>query len=323
MITVSHLTKTFPGRVAVNDISFDVGHSEVVGFLGPNGSGKTTTMRILAGYLPASAGVVKVAGFDINRHPMEVRKRIGYLPENCPLYPDMRVDEYLRFRAALKGVPRARRRDRIAEVKELCGLTDSGGRIIGQLSKGYRQRVGLAEALVHDPELLILDEPTIGLDPNQIRQVRQLIHELGRRHTILLSTHILSEVEATCRRVLIIKQGRIVAADATDRLIRHMKGLARITAEIKAPRDLLAAELSRLPDASDLVIEAEGEWMRASLHCPRAHDPRTRIFETAASHGWLLRDLHLEAGTLEDLFVSLTTEGQAVPAASASPESAR
>ncbi|HMO03388.1 MAG TPA: ATP-binding cassette domain-containing protein [Kiritimatiellia bacterium] len=311
MITVSHLTKTFPGRVAVNDLSFEVGHSEVVGFLGPNGSGKTTTMRILAGYLPASAGVVKVAGFDVARHPLEVRKRIGYLPENCPLYPDMRVDEYLRFRAALKGVPRPRRRERIAEVKELCGLTDSGGRIIGQLSKGYRQRVGLAETLVHDPELLILDEPTIGLDPNQIRQVRQLIHELGRRHTILLSTHILSEVEATCRRVLIIKQGRIVAADATDRLLRHMKGMARITAEIKAPRDLLAAELGTWPDLTDLAIETDGEWLRLSFHCPRAQDPRSRLFTWIASRGWLLRDLHLEAGTLEDLFVSLTNDAPA------------
>ena len=205
MITASHLSKTFPGRIAVNDITFEVGHSEVVGFLGPNGSGKTTTMRILAGYLPASAGTVRVAGYDVTKYPMEVRKRIGYLPENCPLYPDMRVDEYLHFRAALKGVPRGKRIGRVGEVKELCGLNDSGRRIIGQLSKGYRQRVGLAEALVHDPELLILDEPTIGLDPNQIRQVRTLIQELGRRHTILLSTHILSEVEATCRRVLIIK----------------------------------------------------------------------------------------------------------------------
>ncbi len=308
MITASHLTKTFPGRVAVNDITFEVGHSEVVGFLGPNGSGKTTTMRILAGYLPASAGTVRVAGYDVHRHPMEVRKRIGYLPENCPLYPEMRVDEYLRFRSALKGVPRAKRKARLDEVMQLCGLTDSGKRIIGHLSKGYRQRVGLAEALVHDPELLILDEPTIGLDPNQIRQVRQLIQELGKRHTILLSTHILSEVEATCRRVLIIKQGRIVAADATDRLIRHMKGLAHITMEIKAPREPLETELRGWAEIADLAVEPCGEWLNVSLHCPRAQDPRARLFEWAASRGWIIRDLHLEAGTLEELFVSLTSD---------------
>ena len=308
MITASHLSKTFPGRIAVNDITFEVGHSEVVGFLGPNGSGKTTTMRILAGYLPASAGTVRVAGYDVTKYPMEVRKRIGYLPENCPLYPDMRVDEYLHFRAALKGVPRGKRIGRVGEVKELCGLNDSGRRIIGQLSKGYRQRVGLAEALVHDPELLILDEPTIGLDPNQIRQVRTLIQELGRRHTILLSTHILSEVEATCRRVLIIKQGRIVAADATDRLLRHMKGLAHITMEIQAPREHLEAELTAWPEIADLTIDAAGEWLKVSLHCPRAQNPRARLFTWAASRGWTLRDLHLEAGTLEELFVSLTVD---------------
>lgn len=308
MITVSHLTKKYPGRLAVNDISFEVGHREVVGFLGPNGSGKTTTLRILCGYIAASGGNVKVAGFDVHRFPMEVRKRIGYLPENCPLYPEMRVDEYLQFRAALKGVPRNRVPARIGEVKELCGLTDSGKRIIGHLSKGYRQRVGLAEALVHDPELLILDEPTVGLDPNQIRQVRQLIQELGKRHTILLSTHILPEVEAVCRRVLIIKEGRILASDATDRLIRHMKGLSKVHMEIQGSQEGLESEFKTWPDIHDFRIECTGEWLKVTVWCPRPSDPRPRLFELAASRRWVVRELHMEPGTLEELFVSLTAD---------------
>jgi len=308
MITALHLTKKYPGRLAVNDMSFEVGHREVVGFLGPNGSGKTTTMRMLCGYITPNGGTARVAGYDVLKYPMEVRRRIGYLPENCPLYPDMRVDEYLLFRAALKGVTGKNRKSRVNEVKELCGLTDTGNRIIGHLSKGYRQRVGLAEALVHDPELLILDEPTIGLDPNQIRQVRELIRNLGQRHTILLSTHILSEVEAVCRRVLIIKEGRIVASDATDRLIRHMKGVARINMEMKAPRDNVVMELGTWQEIQEVTAEPAGEWLKVTLHCPRAADPRAKLFEWAASRGWIIRELHLEAGTLEELFVSLTAD---------------
>lgn len=307
MITVSHLTKKYPGRTAVNDISFEVGQSEVVGFLGPNGSGKTTTLRILCGYLSAGAGTVKVAGFDVQKFPMEVRKRIGYLPENCPLYPEMRVDEYLLFRAKLKGVRKKKISGRVDEVKELCGLTDSGRRIIGQLSKGYRQRVGLAEALVHDPELLILDEPTIGLDPNQIRQVRELIQNLGKRHTILLSTHILSEVEAICRRVLIIKDGRIMASDSTDRLIRHMKGLSRIHMEVKGSVENLESEFKTWPEIHDIRLEQHEEWAHITLQCPRPSDPRENLFKLAAARGWQLRELHMEPGTLEELFVTLTS----------------
>jgi len=317
MITVSHLTKKYPGRLAVDDISFDVGHREVVGFLGPNGSGKTTTMRILSGYMTATGGMAKVAGYDVHRFPMEVRKRIGYLPENCPLYPDMRVDEYLRFRAALKGVARKQQRGRIDAVKELCGLTDTGRRIIGNLSKGFRQRVGLAEALVHDPEILILDEPTIGLDPNQIRQVRQLIQQLGQRHTILLSTHILPEVEAVCRRVLIIKDGRIVASDSTDRLIRRMKGSTRIKMEIKGPLEAIESGLQAMNVIEDMAISTRGEWHSIAVTCPRPTDPRTALFELAAAQRWVLRELHMEPGTLEDLFVSLTaTPGEKEEAAS-------
>lgn len=308
MITTSHLTKKYPGRIAVDDLSFEVHPREVVGFLGPNGSGKSTTMRILTGFLAPSGGVARVAGFDVTRHPFEVRRRIGYLAENCPLYPELRVDEYLDFRAALKGVPARNRRQRIAEVRELCGLADSGKRIIGQLSKGYRQRVGLAEALVHDPELLILDEPTVGLDPNQIRQVRNLIQQLGERHTILLSTHILSEVEATCRRVIIVNQGRIVASGPTAELIHNLKGAARIRAEIKADRKQLEMQLVDWPGVREFRIEKEGDWLRLQLSCASGEDPRTRLFQLAASQGWTLRELHLESGKLEDLFVSITTQ---------------
>lgn len=310
MITVSHLTKKYPGLTAVNDISFEVGQSEVVGFLGPNGSGKTTTLRILCGYLSAGAGSVKVAGYDVQRYPLEVRRRIGYLPENCPLYPDMRVDEYLLFRARLKGIHPKRVRSRVDEVKELCGLTENGRRIIGQLSKGYRQRVGLAEALVHDPELLILDEPTIGLDPNQIRQVRELIQNLGKRHTILLSTHILSEVEAICRRVLIIKNGHIMASDSTDHLLRHMKGFSRVHMEVKGSIENLEAEFKSWPEIHDVRVKELDDWSRISLLCPRPVDPREKLFQLAASRNWQMRELHMEPGTLEELFVTLTANKQ-------------
>src|SRR5438552_5023708 len=206
MIEVANLTERYAGVTAVSNLSFTVARGEIVGLLGPNGAGKSTTMRILACYLPATSGTVRVAGLDVFRHSDEVRRRIGYMPENNPLHFDMRVREYLRFRARLKGLPLKRSRQRVDTVMEQCSLTDVARRIIGQLSKGFRQRVGLADALVHEPELIILDEPTIGLDPNQIRSVRQLIKDLGQKHTLLLSTHILPEVEMTCSRVLILHQ---------------------------------------------------------------------------------------------------------------------
>ena len=306
MIEVEHLTKHYPGRVAVDDVSFQVSPGEIVGFLGPNGAGKSTTMRILSGYLPATGGTVRVAGYDVATESIEVRRRIGYLPESCPLYGEMRVDEYLRFRARLKGVPRAKLAARLAEVKQRCGIADVGQRIIAHLSKGYRQRVGLAESLVHDPELLILDEPTIGLDPNQIRLVRSLIRELAERHTILLSTHILSEVEMTCRRVLIINKGRIVASDTPERLRRRMEGEALVTAEIRGPRADVEAELRRLPGVVEVTAEGGETWNRYTVRAPRAQDVRELVFQTAAARGWTLRELHQEAASLEEIFVNLT-----------------
>jgi len=234
MIKVEGLTKKYAGVTAVDGLDFTVEKGEIVSFLGPNGAGKSTTMRILSCYLPATSGRASVSGFDVASQSREVRSRVGYMPENVALYPEMRVQEYLEYRAALKGVRGRRNRQRVNAVKELCSLRDVERKLIGTLSKGYRQRVGLADALLHDPDLLILDEPTIGLDPNQIRQVRQLIKDLGKRHTILLSTHILSEVEMTCSRVLIINKGRIAASDTPEALAGRVRTAGGIRAEIRA-----------------------------------------------------------------------------------------
>src|SRR3989454_1920454 len=235
MIEVRNLTKRYAGVTAVSNISFSVARGEIVGLLGPNGAGKSTTMRILACYLPATSGTVRVAGLDVFRQSDEVRRRIGYMPENNPLHYDLRVREYLKFRARLKGLSRKRSRERVDVVTEQCGLTDVSKRIIGHLSKGYQQRVGMADALIHDPELIILDEPTIGLDPHQIRSVRQLIKDLGQQHTVLLSSHILPEVEMTCNRVVILHEGKILAADTTENLQQLMSDHGQIIAEIAAP----------------------------------------------------------------------------------------
>ena len=223
MIEVANLTKRYAGQTAIADLSFTVAKGEIVGFLGPNGAGKSTTMRILSCFLPATSGTARVAGFDVFKEADEVRRRIGYMPENNPLHQEMRVREYLKFRARLKGLSRKRSRERVDVVMQQCALTDVSKKIIGHLSKGFKQRVGLADALVHEPELIILDEPTIGLDPNQIRSVRQLIKDLGRKHTVLISTHILPEVEMTCSRVLIMRHGKILAADTPQNLEKHHK----------------------------------------------------------------------------------------------------
>src|SRR5437773_8344289 len=235
MIEVGNLTKRYAGVTAVSNISFSVARGEIVGLLGPNGAGKSTTMRILACYLPATSGTVRIAGLDVFRQSDEVRRRIGYMPENNPLHQDLRVREYLKFRARLKGLSRVRSRERVSVVIEQCGLKDVHRRIIGQLSKGYRQRVGLADALVHEPELIILDEPTVGLDPNQIRAVRQLVKDLGRSHTMLLSTHLLPEVEMTCTRIIILHEGKVLASDTPENLQLRISNNGQVIAESAAP----------------------------------------------------------------------------------------
>ena len=306
MIKVQNLTKKFSGHTAVDDISFEVKRGEIIGFLGPNGAGKTTTMRMLTGFLHPTRGSVEIAGYDVFENPLEARRHIGYMPESCPLYLDMRVDEYLTFRAQIKGVPRRALKTRRNAVKEQCGLTDTGRRIIGQLSKGYKQRVGLADSLLHDPDLLILDEPTAGLDPNQIREVRELIRQLAERHTLLLSTHILPEAEMACQRIMIINQGRLVASDTTESLQKRLLGDALIVADILGSPVEITEGLNGLSGVDGVESEALEEGWNQYRIDSASPNVRSQIFDCAVSKGWKLRELHLEGRSLEDIFVAIT-----------------
>jgi ABC-2 type transport system ATP-binding protein len=310
-IEVENLTKRYTGRAAVSNVSFNVARGEIVGLLGPNGAGKSTTMRILAGFLPATAGTVRVAGWDVFAQSLEARRRIGFMPENNPLHPEMRVREYLKFRARLKGLGWRRSRERVAVVLEQCGLTDVNGRIIGQLSKGYRQRVGLADALVHEPEVIILDEPTIGLDPSQIRAVRQLIKSLATAHTVLLSTHILPEAEITCNRMLILYEGRILAAGTPEILQRVMRGASQIIAEIAAPETALRELWAQTAEIEQYdVAPADGEFFRCALTARDGADLRALVFSLVQSRGWALRELTRSRHSLEDIYVQVTRPGE-------------
>ncbi len=311
MIEVKDLTKRYAGRTAVAGISFAVNRGEIVGLLGPNGAGKSTTMRILSTFMPATSGTVRVAGFDVFHDSVEVRRRIGFMPENNPLYLEMRVREYLKFRARLKGLGWTRSRQRVDIVMEQCGLTDVHRRIIGQLSKGYRQRVGLADALVHEPELIILDEPTIGLDPNQIRSVRQLIKSLAGKHTVLISTHILPEAEMMCSRMLIMFEGKILAADTPENLQSLMAGSSQVIAEIAAPVDELRNAWLDMPEVEQFdVSAAEGAFQRCALTPRDGHDLRPQIFELARARGWPLRELTRSRHSLEDIYVQVTKQNE-------------
>ena len=306
MIKVENLSKRYAGVTAVNNISFEVGKGEIVGFLGPNGAGKSTTMRILSSFIPATSGRASIAGFDVFEHSLEARSRLGYMPENVPLYGDMRVTEYLNYRAALKGVKGRRIRERVGDVKELCNLKEVENKTIDTLSKGFRQRVGLADALVHDPDLLILDEPTIGLDPNQIRQVRELIRNLGKRHTILLSTHILPEVEMTCSRVIIINKGRIEASDTPQNLLAQLRASGGIRLEAKTGADNGIEQLTKLHGVKDATIEKEDGWSTFVLRIEANSDPREDIYRLAVERKWTVRELSRRKATLEDVFVEIT-----------------
>jgi ABC-2 type transport system ATP-binding protein len=307
MIEVSNLTKRYAGRTAVAGISFTVARGEIVGLLGPNGAGKSTTMRILSSFMPATSGTVRVAGYDVFHQSVEVRRRIGFMPENNPLYPEMRVREYLKFRARLKGLGWRRSRERVSTVMEQCGLTDVDRRIIGQLSKGYKQRVGLADALVHEPDLIILDEPTIGLDPNQIRSVRQLIKSLAEKHTVLISTHILPEAEMMCSRMLILYAGKILAADTPENLQKLMQGGSQIVAEIAAPAEELRAAWAQLPGLEHFDVSAGADGYQRCALTPRdGVDLRPAIFLLASQRGWMLRELMRSRHSLEDIYVQVT-----------------
>jgi len=307
MIEVENLTKRYAGHTALSNISFSVRRGEVVGLLGPNGAGKSTTMRILSCFLPATSGSVRIAGLDVFRQSDEVRRKIGYMPENNPLHFDMRVREYLKFRARLKGLSLGASRERVDTVLEQCGLTDVARRIIGQLSKGYKQRVGLADALVHEPELIILDEPTIGLDPNQIRSVRQLIKNLSKRHTVLISTHILPEAEMTCNRMVIMYEGSILAADTPENLQALMSSNSQVLAEIAAPRNELMELWAAMPEVEQFdVSAAEGEYYRCALTPRDGMDLRPMIFGLARERGWNIRELTRSRHSLEDIYVQVT-----------------
>ena len=318
MIVVNRLTKSYGSTDAVRDLSFSVDRGEIVGFLGPNGAGKSTTMRILCGYLPADAGEVRVAGFDVFSQSLKARSRIGYLPENVPLYPEMRVGEYLAYRAALKGVRSRRIDEKVEDALELCSLGHVRKQLIGTLSKGYRQRVGLADALVNEPDILILDEPTIGLDPNQIREIRTLIKGLAARHTILLSSHILSEVEMTCSRLLILNKGRIVAT-GTPAELRERSGVplaGAVRLEIAVPDAAVTLEIIRelpgIASASSLVTS--GEWTTFEI-LPSTGDPRTALFEEVVRQGGKLRELSARETSLEDVFSSLVASSSGTTSA--------
>ncbi len=307
MIEVQQLTKRYARHEAVRGISFHVERGEVVGFLGPNGAGKTTTLRMLTGYLPPTSGTARIAGHDIFRESVEARRKIGYMPENVPLYDDMRVREYLKFRAQLKGLSGGDARRRVGTVIETCGLEPVRRKMIKTLSKGYRQRVGLADALVHDPELLILDEPTNGLDPNQIRQIRGLIRQLAESHTVLLSTHILSEVEMTCGRVIIIDGGVIKAADTPANLTRDMRAAGRIQVELHADAEISAQAIQEMEQVKKVSPETlDDGWVRHTVWVDSGTDARERLARLCAGHGWPLRSLYRQQASLEDVFVELT-----------------
>jgi len=304
VIEVEGLTKRFVDRDVVADVSFFVPEGEVLGFLGPNGAGKTTTMRMITGFLPSTAGTVRVAGRDLARDPLGVRASIGYLPENVAIYPEMRVGEYLSFRAAIEGVPGRDIGARMDEVCSRCMLDDVRRQLVGTLSKGYRQRVGLAAALIHKPRVLILDEPTVGLDPRQIVKIRELITELGRDHTVVLSTHILPEVEQVCRRVLIIDGGRIVADGTPEELRAGISGTAQVEVELDAPAAEAQVALATLPGAADVRSEGGGRFRVA---VEGSGDLRRDVFQLAVARGWTLLELHRSVPSLEDVFLRLTT----------------
>ncbi len=310
MIEVEHLTKSYGQARAVNDISFKVEKGEILGFLGPNGAGKTTTMRILTGYLPATGGTARVSGFDVFEDSMEVRKRIGYLPETPPLYPDMSVGDYLAFVAQIKGVANPDVPGRVAEAMRLTNLTERKDWLIKKLSRGFKQRVGIAQAVVHNPDVVILDEPTVGLDPTQRSEVRNLIKGLAGEHTIILSTHILSEVETTCDRVIIINKGKIAAIDTPENLTSQLKGGERVKLVVRGEEDNLRGALEKIEGVSKVELEQveHGGGISALVESELGLDLRSGIAKTVINSGFELLELRAVSLSLEDIFMQLTTE---------------
>jgi len=308
MIHVEQLTKRYGPVLAVDHISFDVGAGGVVGFLGPNGAGKSTTMKILTCYQPASSGTATIAGYDVFSQSLEVRRCIGYLPENTPLYPEMRVREFLHFRGKLRGMGREERNRAIAKVTERCWLDEFVDRPIGHLSKGMRQRVGLADAIMHEPQLLVLDEPTIGLDPNQIREMRGLITQLGQEHTVLFSSHILHEVEQICSHIIIIQGGKIAASGSPQALRERFDKQARVIAELKGPSEDIQSSVRAMDGVSSVEASSVNGWVRVSISPAMDRDIREDLFHLTTAKGWSLKEIHREGATLEDFFVQVTAD---------------
>jgi ABC-2 type transport system ATP-binding protein len=309
VIEVQHLTKRYGAFTAVDDVSFRVEPGEILGFLGPNGAGKTTTMRVLTGYIPATEGRAVVAGYDIFDQPIAAKRRIGYLPETPPLYPDMTVREYLSFVSRIKGVPAKERKSRLEHVMARTYISDVAGRACGKLSKGYRQRVGLAQALIHNPEVLILDEPTAGLDPKQIIETRRLIKELAGDHTIILSTHILPEVSQTCQRVVIINKGKVVAVDTPDNLTARLRGAETMLVQVEGTPAEVAAALQRVPGVTRVAQgETRGAATAFEIDSEAGHDVRRDLARTVVAAGFGLLELRPMRMSLEEIFLHLTTE---------------
>ena len=309
MIEVDHLTKVYSGRKAVDDVSFRVEKGEILGFLGPNGAGKTTTMRILTCYMPASEGTARVAGFDVFDESLEVRRRIGYLPENPPLYPEMTVASYLHFVARIKGVHSAQRRQQVDEAMAKCSIGDVRSRVISKLSKGYKQRVGVAQALLGNPEVLILDEPTIGLDPKQIFEIRALIKGLAGSHTVILSTHILPEVSMTCSRVVIINKGKVVAMDTPQGLTNQAKGAERVALVVDGPRQEVQDKLQSVEGVLNVSAEGgDGQPANFMVECKLNTDLRRTLASAVVAQGWGLLELRGVSLSLEDVFINLVTK---------------
>ncbi len=308
MIIADHLSKTFGRFQAVKNATFTINKGEIVGFLGPNGAGKTTTLRMLTGYLPPTTGTASIAGCDIVEQTLEARKHLGYLPEHVPLYDDQRVTEYLKYRARLKGIPSKKIWEYVSQSVERCGLENVHRKMIRTLSKGYRQRVGLADALLGSPDLLILDEPTNGLDPNQIRQIRELIKELSKEHTIILSTHILSEVEMICNKVIIIDQGVIKAQDTPSNLTANLRAAGRINLEFKGDLEKITALFEAIPAVKKVLFEGTSEdgWHTVTVRADAGTDTREKLAQIIVGQNSPLRHMYRHVPNLEEVFVEMT-----------------
>ncbi|PKB67491.1 MAG: MFS transporter [SAR202 cluster bacterium Io17-Chloro-G3] len=309
VIEVEHLSKYYGHFPAVTDVSFTVGRGEILGFLGPNGAGKTTTMKVLTGFIPPTSGVVKIAGFDVVSESLNARKQVGYLPETVPLYTDMTIRDYLNFMGTIRGMEKVRIVRRINEVVDLCNLGDYQDTLIGKLSKGYRQRVGIAQAIIHEPDILILDEPTIGIDPIQVVETRQLIKSLGSDHTLIVSTHILPEVSTICERVIILHEGEVVAVDRPENLGQRLQLADRTKVEIRGPTTKVAEALRSIKDVQDVSFEPLDDTRSAyTLTSRRGHDLREDISRVVVGQDWGLLKLEAVSMTLEEIFLKLTTE---------------